>query len=172
MNISCLVFSEGGRDKKFLMNLFDLPQFEFRTKNWFFTFDNASGSSPDIILSQCHNVISGRCYDLVLCFIDLDKLKSDYGDGWEEEQKKLEVKYSNITIIWQIPNAEGEYKKVLGDKPYGKHKLNQKAKEKIEKFINSDFWERILKPIRNKEQELKQSLGDEKDGLWVWFKEK
>lgn len=155
MKISCLVFSEGGRDKKFLMNLFDLPQFGFRAKNWFFTFDNASGSSPEIILDKCCKAILGISYDLILCFIDLDKLKSDYGDEWEEEQKKLEVKYSNITIIWQIPNAEGEYKKVLGNKSYGKHKLNQKAKEKIKEFINSDFWERILKPIKDKEQELK-----------------
>ncbi|MFH1048529.1 MAG: hypothetical protein V1732_02600 [Patescibacteria group bacterium] len=163
MKYSCLVFSEGGKDKKFLMALIDLPKFKYYTKNWFFNYDNASGSSPEIILDKCRKAILGISYDLILCFIDLDKLKSDHSDKWEKEKIKLEQEYSNFTIIWQLDNAEDEYKKVLGSKYCSKHKSNQNAKQKVKEFINSDFWKKILKPIKDKERELKQLLDDGKD---------
>lgn len=67
---------------------------------------------------------------------------------------ELEKQYSEFTIIWQIDNAEDEYKKVIGDQYKGKHKLNKLAKQKVAKFINSNFWKRILKPIKDKEREL------------------
>ncbi len=151
MKHSCLVFSEGGKDKKFLMALIDLPKFKYHTKNWVFNYDNASGSSPEIILKKCQNAIFNASYDLAICFIDLDKLKSDHKKTWESEKRKLEIKYSGITIIWQIDKAEDEYKKVLGNLRYSKYKLNKVAKRRVKEFINSDFWKRILKPIRDKE---------------------
>lgn len=155
MKYSCLVFSEGGRDKNFLMVLIDLPKFKYHTKKWIFNYDHASGSSPEIILKQCKNVISNANYDLVLCFIDLDKLKSDHKKTWRSEKKELEIRYSDIMIVWQIDKAEDEYKKVLGDLRCGKYKLNKVAKQRVKEFVNSDFWKRILKPIKNKEQELR-----------------
>jgi len=157
MLYSCLVFSEGGKDKKFLIALIDLPKFKYHTKKWFFNYDNASGSSPEVILERCQSAISGKAYELVLCFIDLDKLKSDYPKIWQKEKARLEKKFSNFYIIWQIDNAEDEYRKVLGDSCCSKHKLNKFAREKIAEFINSDFWKRILKPVKDKEQELEKN---------------
>jgi len=154
MKYSCLVFSEGRKDKIFLIALIDLDKFKYHTKKWAFNYDNASGSSPKTILGQCRKTTLGKNYDLILCFIDLDKLKSDYPKEWREEKKRLEVAYSNITIIWQINNAEDEYKKVLGGQRRSKHKLDKLSKQKVNEFINSAFWERILKPIKDKEQEL------------------
>lgn len=78
MKFSCLIFSEGRRDKKFLTALIDLPKFEYHTKKWFFTLDNASGTSPKIILEQCQKIILGKSYDLIICLIDLDKLVSNF----------------------------------------------------------------------------------------------
>lgn len=155
MKYSCLIFCEGGKDKKFLISLIDLPKFQYYTSNWFFSYDNASGCAPEIILNQCQKSIIGKDFDLVLCFVDLDALKSDHKKNWELEKKKLEEKYLNITIIWQIDKAEDEYRRVLGDQCQSKHKINKFAKQRVEEFINSDFWKRILKPITDKENELK-----------------
>jgi len=151
---SCLVFGEGGKDKKFLIALIDLDKFKHHTKKWTFNYDNASGSSPETILNKCWKAISGTNYDLILCFIDLDKLKTDYPEKWKENKKRLENKYSNITIMWQIDNMADEFRKVLRDHCRGKNKLNRAARKKVKEFINSDFWKRILKPIKDKEQEL------------------
>lgn len=156
MNFTCLVFGEGGNDKKFLIALIDLPKFKYHTRKWFFTPDNASGSSPKIILEQCKKTASGKSYDLILCFIDLDKLKTDFPDRWKQEQIKLEKKYSNIKIIWQLDSAEDEYKKVIGLKCRSKHRLNRLARQRIAEFVNSELWKRILKPIKDKQQELEQ----------------
>lgn len=157
MKYSCLVFGEGGRDKKFLMVLIDLPKFKYHTKKWApFNYNSASGSSPEIILKQCCCAVFGKDYDLVLCFIDLDQLKFVYPKTWEKEKEKLEQKFLNFQIIWQIDNAEDEYKRVLGDCCYGKHKLNKAAKQNVKKFINSAFWKKILKAIKDKEIELKK----------------
>ena len=88
--------------------------------------------------------------------MDLDKLKTDFPKTWEEEKKELEKKAlsAKIVIIWQLDNAEDEYRKVLGNQRLNKHKLNKLVKQKIKKFINSDFWKRILEPIKEKEKEL------------------
>ena len=151
---SCFLFGEGGRDKKFLNALIYNEKFQYYTANWFVKCDNASGKSPKIILEQCKRIISNYDYDLVLCFIDLDKLKHDFPEKWEKEKMKLEEQYSEFKIIWQLDNAEDEYRKVIGDQCKGKHKLNKIARQKIKEFINSDFWKRILSHIKNKEREL------------------
>ena len=155
MKYSCLAFSEGGKDKKFLMALIPLLE-EYHAKKWAFNYDNASGSSPKTILMQCQNAPFVDSYHLVICFIDLDKLKSDYPTTWEKEKLKLEQEYLSFTIIWQINNLEDEFIKVLGDRCCGKHKLNKIARQKIQEFKNSDFWKRILKPIKDKERELEK----------------
>jgi len=38
-----------------------------------------------------------------------------------------------------------------------KKRINNEAQKQIEKFINSDFWSRILKAIKDKEKELKKT---------------
>ena len=151
---TCLFFGEGRKDKNFLNALIDNDKFQYHTKNWFIQCDNASGSSPEIILEQCKRVIFNYRYHLILCFIDLDKLKQDFPEKWEKEKVELEKRYSEFKIIWQIDNAEDEYRKVIGDQCGSKHKINKLARQKIEEFINSGFWKRILKPIKDKERKL------------------
>ena len=153
MKYSCLIFSEGGKDKKFLMALIPLLE-EYHAKKWSFNYDNASGGSPEIILKRCQNSPFVNSYNLVMCFIDQDVLKLDYPTTWEKEKQKLEQEYSSFTIIWQINNLEDEIKKILGNLCCGKHRLNIVARRTIKKFKNSDLWRRILKPIKDKEREL------------------
>jgi len=42
----------------------------------------------------------------------------------------------------------------LGEINIGKRLLNKKAKAEIRKFINSNFWNRILEAIKKKEEDL------------------
>ncbi len=154
---SCFIYGEGGKDRAFLQKLILLDKFLYHAKKWEFQFDNASGNSPKTVLEKCHKTSMPYSYDLVLCFIDIDKLKHDYPKAWEKEKSELERKYSNIHIIWQIENAEDEYKKGLGkisNDCKGKSALNNLAKKEIRKFINSEFWKKILNPILKKEKEL------------------
>lgn len=152
---SGFIFGEGKRDKDFLTALIDLKKFKFHTSNWSFNYANSSGGSAEIILEKCHKESRAYAYSLVLCFIDLDKLKDDFPKNWEAKKEELEQKYERIKIVWQINNAEDEYKRVLGE-IRGKHKLNQQARKQVDKFINSDFWQRILKPIKDKEEILEE----------------
>lgn len=151
---SGLIYGEGSTDKNFIVKLFELSKFKFHTKKWSFQYGNAKGSSVETVLLKCTKAALGRSYDLILCFVDIDRLKQDYKRNWEKKQRELEKKYPNIIIIWQYDKAEDEYKRVLGESSNSKHRLNKLAKEKIKKFINSDFWRRIMEPIRNKENEL------------------
>ncbi|MGW8185399.1 MAG: hypothetical protein ACWGHO_04805 [Candidatus Moraniibacteriota bacterium] len=147
---TCLLFGEGRKDKNFLYALSELSKFKYYTKNWHFKHGNWHGCSAFDVVDSCKKEKTGE-EDVVLCFIDLDDLKSDYPDEWDKKILILEedsLKY-NINIIWQIDSAEDEYKKVLGNeyKNINKHRVNKAAKDNIEKFINSDLWKRILKPI-------------------------
>lgn len=154
---SCFIYGEGGKDRTFLQKLFLLEKFQYYTQKWTFQFDNASGNSPKNILEKCHKISSPYSYDLVLCFIDLDKLKDDFPKKWKGKKEKLENQYENIHIIWQIENAEDEYKNALGkisEKCKGKYALNNLAKKEVKKFINTEFWKKILVPIQEKEREL------------------
>ena len=156
---TCLVYGEGRRDKNFLMRLIDLEKFKYHTQNWHFNYGNASGGAAEDIVEQCRREIVGYDYDLVLCFIDLDKLKEDYPKDWNEKKIEIEEKFEKvgIKIIWQLNNAEEEYIKVLGNIKVGKHGLNKIAKDQVEKFINSEYWKRILKVITEIELKLKSN---------------
>jgi hypothetical protein len=155
MKYTCLVFSEGGADKKFLKSLIPLLE-EYHAKKWSFNYDNASGSSPETILKKCKNTPYVNDYNLVLCFIDLDKLKTDYPRSWEKKKVELENEYHNFHIIWQLDNLEDEFTKAIGSLDCKKYRLNQIAKREVAKFKNSSYWERILKPIKNREEELER----------------
>jgi hypothetical protein len=154
------VFGEGRKDKKFLMALIDLKKFRYHIPNWRFNYGNASGCAAEEVLKRCRKETSGVAYNLILCFVDLDDLKNDYPGKWEEKKKKLEDIYSDFVVIWQVDNIEDEFKKVLGDIKRGKHGLNREAQKNVDKFINSDFWKKILKPIKEKEKVFpKKNLG-------------
>ena len=151
------VYGEGVRDRKFLIKLITLKNFRYHTSNWNdFNYGSAHGCSPKVILDSCKREISGCAYDLVLCFIDLDKLKEearDKGKKWEKEKEKLEEKYEGIKIIWNEDCFEEEAKKVLGGNQ-SKHQLNKSAQKNIEKFVNAPYYKKILKAIKDKEEEL------------------
>lgn len=154
---SCFIYGEGRKDKAFLQALISLEKFQYYSQKWVFQYSNASGNAPKVVLEKCNRESLVYSYDLVLCFIDLDKLKHDFPKKWAKEKEQLEEKYPNIHIIWQIDNAEDEYKRVLGkigEECKGKDKLNKVAKGEIEKFINSNFWKKILAPIQRKEKTL------------------
>lgn len=150
---SCLFFTEGKKDRDFLYALVDFPKFRYYSSDWRISFDNASGCSPRDILSQCSRVTKFIDYDLIICFIDLDKLKGDYKKTWEKEKILLETEFSKFKIIWQKDKAEDEYKRVLGQQA-GKYRINQIAKQNIDKFVNSDYWNCIKNCIKDREKEL------------------
>lgn len=112
---TCFIYGEGKRDKNFLITLFNLKKFQHHSSNWIFQYDSAWGGSAKNILEKCQKESSSFSFDLILCFIDLDKLKEDFPKTWKKEKNTLEEKYPKIKIIWQINNAEDEYKKVLGN---------------------------------------------------------
>lgn len=151
---SCLMFGEGGSDRKFLISLTELKQFQYHTANWVFHYSNGSGGSPACILGKCEKHDPNRAYDLVMCFIDLDKLKDDYPSKWQDEKTKLEERYSQIHIIWHLDNLEDVLKKTLGKHSLRKHSIHVLAKQEISKFINSELWNEIVQIIK-KEEELK-----------------
>lgn len=150
-----LVYGEGRKDKKFLNSLIELEKFNYHTKKWHqFDSNNSHGCSPQDILENCRRSILGKDYDIVLCFIDLDKLKHDFKEDWESKKIELENKYKNITVIWFLDRLEDEMSKVLGETNMSKNQINRVANQNISQFINSDLWKRILLNIRNKEKEL------------------
>jgi hypothetical protein len=75
----------------------------------------------------------------------------------ERKIKELETKFSGIKIIWQIENAEDEYRKVLDPIKGSKSKLLKQAIKNIDHFIRSDIWKKINKCILEKEKELDNS---------------
>ena len=90
---TCLVYGEGRKDKQFLIALMDLENFKYQTRKWHFSYDNASGGSPKDILKKCAQNLSGYDYDHILCFIDLDKLKTDFPTTWKNKKNNLETEY-------------------------------------------------------------------------------
>lgn len=153
---SCFIFGEAGGDRKFLLRLTEEKKFKYHTAKWSFNYSNGSGGSPDCVLKKCNRESAFPSFDLILCFVDLDKLKHDFPNSWEEEKTALEDKYPSITIIWYEDNAEDVYKKVLGKKAVGlsKRRINALARKEVGQFINSPLWKKIIDIISKKEQQL------------------
>lgn len=151
---SCFIYGEAVGDRKFLQCLTNLDKFKYHASKWVFNFGNASGGSSKELLEKCRKAIYGYSYDLVLCFIDLDHLKNDYPKQWKKEKNKLEKYFSEIVVIWQIDNLEDEFRKVLGKGYKNKHRLNKMARDRINDFINSSYWKKVLKQIKEKEKQL------------------
>lgn len=155
---SCLIYSEGGRDSNFLAKLVELKKFKFQAKKWFFNLNHGSGSSPKKILDDCKSCSYGVANDLIVCFIDLDRLKKDSPKTWKAEQIKLEKEYPDITLFWQTDNAEDEYRKVLGSQCLSKRRVNNLASKQVEKFINSEYWGKLLRIIKDKEVVIEEKI--------------
>ena len=96
----CGRVGEGRKDKTFIKNLSSLKKFKYHTSKWTFLLDNASGGSPETILQKCCQTSSNRDFDIVICFIDLDKLKEDFPKNWEKDSSRsLEHKSTINTEI-------------------------------------------------------------------------
>ena len=147
-----LLFGEGRKDKTFIKNLSSLKKFKYHTSKWTFLLDNASGGSPETILQKCCQTSSNRDFDIVICFIDLDKLKEDFPKNWEKEKEKIEKQFPNIHIFWHEDCLEDEMKKVIGKKNVGKKEINRIANKEVEKFVNSKYWKSLLKIIKDCEE--------------------
>lgn len=152
---SALLYGEGRKDKKFLKSISELQKFCWHTKEWKFRFGNASGESPKTILEKCGKKTFGVDYDLVICFIDLDVLKREFPKKWEKKKVELEEMFPNIHIFWHRDNLEDELEKVLGEK-IGKKEINNLAQKHTEKFINSAYWNKLLRIIKEREKELEK----------------
>lgn len=150
-----LLFGEGRKEKNFLFALTEIDKFKFHTKKWVFNIQNTSGGGTEKILKDCVKASFGVAYHLVLCFVDIDVLKQTFPKTWKLEKNKLESKYKQIQIIWQLDNLEDEFKRVVG-KVEGKHRINQLAKKQVQRFINSDLWKNFLSLIKDKEKELEK----------------
>lgn len=159
---SCLVYCEGRRDKNFFQALKGVSQFKHHTKGWVFHIESGSGRSPETVLRQCRQFMGGRDFQLILCLIDVDALKTQHGDKWEERMKELNEKYPEIKIIWQYDCAEDEYRNVLTEKS-GKNRINRLVLKNIKRFVNSPLWNRILAPIKERSIELRGAEAREKD---------
>jgi len=155
---TCLIYGEGRTDIDFLSFLTSLEKFKHHTKNWFFKYGNAHGCSPRDVLVKCKSETCSAAFNLVLCFIDLDKLKKDFPQEWELKKERIESDYSNFKVIWQINNLEDELKKVLGISRAGKYKLQKLAQKNIIQFVNSEFYKKILEVIKNCEKELENRI--------------
>ena len=107
---SCFVFGEGRKDKNFLMVLIGLDKFKYYTKKWTFNYGNAAGGSAKTILKRCCKEVMGCDYHLVLCFIDLDRFKDEFGWEWKKEKLKLE-KQTGLITDWLKENSTPPDKK-------------------------------------------------------------
>lgn len=156
MKRSYLFYGEGRNDRKMIEKITEIDQFKYRLGKHSIIFGNSSGGHPSEILKECVKYISGREFNGIICFIDLDKLKEECENttkgnknkDWKIEKRLLENKYKeeyNIKIIWHENNLEDEIIKVI-PKAVGKGKweINKMALDNVEKFINSDYWNRLF----------------------------
>lgn len=143
---TALLFGEGGKEKRYFTLFESSKKFKDKFPNWSVTFDNASGESCQVVLEKCINhVKTNRSYDLVICFIDLDKLYSDFADKHEEKKVELEniAEQNGIRIIWQADCHEDELSRAA-EKEIVKARLKQELKKHGAKIINSGFTKKIL----------------------------
>ena len=150
--LTCFLFGEGKKDAHFIERLIEIDKFKYHTSGWSFSTDHGSGNSPRVILETCRKIMANRDYDLSICFIDQDVLKLYYPRKWEEKKRELEEEFNEIVIFWHEDNLEDELDRVLHEKKKSKKILNKKACKNPKKFINSNYWDRILKIIHDYEE--------------------
>lgn len=160
MKRTYLFYGEGRKDRKFIERISRISQFKHKIGGCSFLFGNSSGGHPSKILRECVKYISGREFDVIICFIDLDKLKEECSccrkgstkKYWVSEKTKLEDKYKEygIKIFWHEDNLEDEICRVIPRATgKGKSATNQMALSNITKFINSNYWKRIFLCLRS-----------------------
>lgn len=152
-------FGEGGKEKRFFRMFENSEKFKQLLPNWVITPDNAHGESCETILNKCIASCTGnRSYDVVFCFIDLDKLTHDYGHEAEEQKARLEEKAercsANIYIIWQDQDHEQELSRAAG-KVINKARLKQQLNNRRNaiKIMNSGFAKQLIEIMNAFESE-------------------
>lgn len=149
----CLLFGEGSREKIFFRFLERTKEFENKYyKNWELEYDNAHGSACRVVLEKCINAISDKSFNLVLCFIDLDKLYTDFPrvKDCEKEKSILDqlAKKNNIIIIWQDKNHEDELKRATEGKIKNKARMQERLKNHEQIIVCSPFVKQIFNLLK------------------------
>jgi len=150
-NKTCLLYGEGGREKIFFNFLIKSRKFKSEFPQWVVSVDNACGQSCGDVLKKCINITSEREYDLVLCFIDTDKLYEDFPRGHKKVKGQLEKKASkyNINIVWQEKNHEDELCRATGGKVCSKPGMKGRLKKHSDCVLRSGFTKNIFKKFRD-----------------------
>jgi len=129
---TALLFGEGRHEYNFCNFLLGTNKFSVLQKSWSIDTEHASGCSAEDILNACIDVMSGKPFDVTLCFIDVDDLKNDFTDSFEAKRDELNVKAkeNGIDIVWQEENLE----EVLFVATNGKIKTKGVSKTKLKKY--------------------------------------
>lgn len=152
LKLTCLFFGEGKKDNKFILALKGCRNFQYHTRKWVIQNDCHHGEQPRQVLENCRKRANEADFDLVICLVDTDILQEKHGADWVSEKEKLEREFCEINIIWQVPNAEEEYRKALKiKKKMSKHKLNKYAIKNIDSFVGSEFYNKIKICFKNYE---------------------
>ncbi len=143
---TCLLFGEGHREENFFVFLEGTERFKNRFSDWSIQTEHAQGEGCAVVLRKCIQVIEQREFDLVLCFIDTDKLIADYSTTHQKERVKLDnlAKEKGIKIIWQEENHEAELERATGGKITGKAGMKGRLKRHETRLINSQFVKKIF----------------------------
>ena len=149
---TCLLFGEGRKEETFFSFLEKTEKFKSKFFYWSILTDHASGESPEIILQKCITVSSQIEYNLILCFIDYDKLIHDYPRNHDKKKKELDdlAESKNIKIIWQHNNHEEELSKATAGKISGKAAMKRRLNLHEEKIVNSTFFKSIINHFSDK----------------------
>lgn len=144
-NKTCLLYGEGPSEKKILSKIKKLDKFQkYYAKEWTVSVDNTSGGNAGTVLKSCRKDILGLSYDLVICFIDTDVLKDEYGRKWKDKQLQLEKEYSEIKIFWQDECLEDELCRSFDITLKSKGEARSYAIKNIEKVIHGEYWKRLI----------------------------
>jgi len=149
-----LLFGEGGREKVFFRFLENTDKFKSMASTWRMNMDHASGGSCRDVLEKCIKFIKGISYDVVLCFIDTDKLILDFPnhDKFKKEKKDLEkiAKETKIKIIWQEKNHEEEIERASNGKIKGKGGMKRKLRLHRKLIQNSNFVKIVFNQLKSR----------------------
>ena len=142
---SALLFGEGKRELIFFNFLLKSNKFKSLGAGWSINSDHASGSSCEVVLDKCILAKYERSYDIILCFIDTDKLFHDYPKTHQKKKKELEAKAlkEGIKIIWQDKNHEDVLRKASNGKIVDKSNMKGKLKRYEQSIFSSDFFKTI-----------------------------
>lgn len=146
-----MLYGEGSDEYTFHNFLLTTQKFNYLLKDWYIDTDHASGSSCEDVLKSCIKSISGKEFDVVLCFIDTDKLKADYPKNHDKKKRELEklASENKIEIIWQIENLEEVLAKATKGKISTKGGLRSKLKRHEKLVLSSQPVKDIFNRFRN-----------------------